>query len=325
MSLLRRRAVLAGSVAAAGAPAIVRAQSADWPKGPIKFVVPFPPGGSTDPITRIIQAKLTENTGWNVVVENKAGGSGVVGAAAAAKSRPDGHTWLFVFDNHILNPIWTPDLPYKDSELVPITQIGRSAQGIAAHPTRPYNTFAEAIAAAKASPGRISVGALGASLAQIFLAFLQKENSFEMNVIPYKGGGPLYQDALAGVTDLSISSLANMMPHVRGQKLKLMAVTGEKRSKLAPDMPTLAEQGIKAFPSYSWWGVYAPAGTPKPIVERMLAEISKAVRSTDVTQKFVELFDMEILLSSPEQFATFTAREQEFWGKVIRDNSLKPE
>src|ERR1700741_218891 len=120
MSVLRRRAVVAGSFAASlGVPTIVKAQGADWPKGPIKFIVPFPPGGSTDPIARIIQAKLTENTGWNVVVENKPGGSSGVGAAVAAKSPPDGNTWLIVFDNHILNPLWGQNLPYKDSELTP--------------------------------------------------------------------------------------------------------------------------------------------------------------------------------------------------------------
>ena len=153
---------------------------------------------------------------------------------------------------------------------------------------------------------------------------MQKENGFELNTIPYKGGGPLYQDALAGVTDLSVTSLANMMPHVSAGKLKLIGVTGDKRSKLAPNVATLAEQGIKAMPSFSWWGVYAPAGTPKPIVERMLAEIAKAVRAPDVTQKFVDQFDMEITLPPPDQFAAFVAKEQELWGKVIKDNSLKP-
>jgi tripartite-type tricarboxylate transporter receptor subunit TctC len=326
MSVLRRRAVLAGTVAATlSVPTIATAQTADWPKGPIKFIVPFPPGGSTDPIARIIQAKLIELNGWNVVVDNKPGGSSVVGAAVAAKSPPDGNTWLIVFDNHILNPLWGQNLPYKDSELMPVMQIGRSAQGVAAYPTRPYNTFAEMVKAAKAEPGKISVGALASSLAQIFLAFVQKENGFELNTIPYKGGGPLYQDALAGVTDLSVTSLANMMPHVSAGKLKLIGVTGEKRSKLAPNVATLTEQGIKAMPSYSWWGVYAPAGTPTPIVERMHAEIAKAVRSPDVTQKFIDQFDMEITLNSPAEFAAFTAKEQEFWSKVIRDNSLKPE
>jgi tripartite-type tricarboxylate transporter receptor subunit TctC len=322
MSVLRRRAVLAGTVATFGAPVIARAQ-ADWPKGTIKFLVPFPPGGSTDPIARIIQAKLSDQTGWNIIVENKPGGSGVVGAAIAAKSPPDGNTWLIVFDNHILNPLLNDNLPYMDSELTPVMQIGRSAQGIAAHPTRPYNTFAEAIKAAKAEPGKISIGSLSSSLAQIFIAFLQKENGFQMNYVPYKGGGPLYQDALAGVTDLSMTSLANMMPHVTGKKLKLVGVTGEKRSKLAPDMPTLIEQGVKALPSFAWWGVYAPAGTPKPIIDKMHAAISKAVREKDVTGKFVDQFDMEITLTSTEAFTAYTKKEQEFWGKVIRDNKLR--
>src|SRR4029078_13246134 len=144
MSVLRRRAVLAGTVAASlSVPAIVRAQN-DWPKGSIKFVVPFPPGGSADPITRIIQAKLTHQTGWSIVVDNKAGGSGVVGATVAAKSPPDGQTWLAGFENSILNAMLNDNPPYKQSELMPVTQIGRSAQGIAAHPTRPYDTFAEA-------------------------------------------------------------------------------------------------------------------------------------------------------------------------------------
>lgn len=323
MSALRRRAILAGATAAVlGAPAIANAQ-ADWPKGTIKFLIPFPPGGSTDPIARIIQAKIIEQTGWNIVVDNKPGGSGVVGAAIAAKSPADGNTWLIVFDNHILNSLLNDNLPYSDGELTPVMQIGRSAQGIAAHPTRPYNTFAEAIKAAKAEPGKIAIGSLGSSLAQIFIAFLQKENGFQMNYIPYKGGGPLYQDALAGVTDLSVTSLANMMPHVRAGKLKLVGVTGEERSKLAPDTPTLAQQGVKALPSFSWWGVYAPTGTPKPIIDKMHAAISKAVRTEDVTKKFVDQFDMEIVLNSPEAFTAYVKKEQEFWGKVIKDNNLR--
>ena len=323
MSVLRRRAILAGATAAVlGAPAIANAQ-ADWPKGPIKFLVPFPPGGSTDPIARIIQAKIIEQTGWNIIVENKPGGSGVVGAAIAAKAPPDGNTWLIVFDNHILNSLLNDNLPYNDGELTPVMQIGRSAQGIAAYPDRPYNTFAEAIKAAKAEPGKISIGSLSSSLAQIFIAFLQKENGFQMNYIPYKGGGPLYQDALAGVTDLSVTSLANMMPHVRAGKLKLVGVTGETRSKLAPDTPTLAQQGVKALPSFSWWGVFAPTGTPKPIVDKMHAAISKAVRTEDVTKKFVDQFDMEVVLNSPEAFAAYVKKEQELWGKVIKDNNLR--
>ena len=329
MSKFRRRSVIFSAAATLATPGIVRAQTlaqgSDWPKGPIKIIVPFPPGGSTDPVARIIQAKLIEQNGWNVVIDNKAGGTGVVGASIAAKSPPDGQTWMVTFDSHILNPIWTPNLPYKDSELMPVLQIGRSAQGIGCHPSRPFTSVAEVAKAAKAAPGKISVASLAASLAQVYLAFLQKENGFELNVIPYKGGGPLFQDALAGVTDLSISSLANMLPHAAAGKLKLLGVTGESRSKLKPEIPTVLEQGLKGIPSYAWWGVYAPAGTPAPIVERMHAAITKAVRSEDVTKKYVEQFDMEIVLSSPADFAAYTAKEQAQWAKVIKENNLKPE
>ena len=325
MLVLRRRTLVAGSVAASlSAPAILHAQ-ADWPKGAIKLIVPFPPGGSTDPVARIIGAKMTEQTGWNVIVENKPGGSGVVGAQIVAKAPPDGLNWLVCFDNQILHSLWQSNLPFKDSELAPVMQIGRSAQGVSAHPTRPFNTFAEMAKAAKAAPGKLSVGTLSGSLAQIFLAFVQRENGFEINNIPYKGGGPMYQDALGGQIDMTLTSLVNMAPHVTAGKLKLLGVTTGKRSKLAPNVPTLNEQGIKSPESYAWWGIYAPAGTPQPIIERMHAEVSKAVRTSDVTQKFVDQFDMEVVLSSPRDFAAFTAKEQDIWGKVIKDYGLKHE
>jgi tripartite-type tricarboxylate transporter receptor subunit TctC len=325
MSVLHRRSLLAGSAAATlGAPALVRAQTADgWPKGPLKIVVPFPPGGSTDPVARILQAKLIELNGWNVIVENKPGGTGVVGAAVAAKSAPDGQTWMVTFDSHILNPAFAPNLPYKDSELANVMEIGRTPQVIAAHPDRPYKSFTDVVADAKKRPGKVSVGVLAASQALVLMTLIKKENDVDLNLIPYKGGGPVNQDILAGVTDIAIQSLASFSPHIRANKVRPIAVTGEQRTPALPDTPTLLEQGIKSFPSYSWWGVYAPAGTPKPIVARMHAAVTKAVRSPDVTQKFVEQFNMEILTSSPEEFAAYQKSEQERWFKVIKDHDIK--
>ncbi len=325
MKNIHRRSLLAGSAAAAFAtPGIVRAQN-DWPKGPVKIVVPFPPGGSTDPVARIIQAKLIEQTGWQVVIDNKPGGASVVGANVAAKSAPDGQTWMITFDSHILNPAFASALPYKDSDLFNVMQIGRTPQAIAAHPDRPYKTFREAVEDAKKRPGKVSFGVLGGSQALVLMTLLKKENAFDVNLIPYKGGGPLVQDLLAGVTDLGISSLASFSPHIRVNKIRPIAVTGEARAPALPDTPTLIEQGIKGFPSYSWWGVYAPTGTPRPLVDRMHAEITKAVRSPDVTQKFIEQFNMEILTSSPEDFATYQKSEQDRWFKVIKDNDIKGE
>jgi tripartite-type tricarboxylate transporter receptor subunit TctC len=319
--MLNRRSLIAGLVAA---PAVARAQgAADWPKGQIKIIVPFPPGGSTDPVARIIQAKLIELTGWNIIIDNKPGGTGAVGSAIAAKSAPDGQTWMITFDSHILNPAFAPNLPYKDSDLLNVMQIGRTPQAIMAHPDRPYQTFADAVADAKKRPGKVNVGVLGASQALVLMTLIKKENDVDLNLIPYKGGGPLNQDILAGVTDVAIGSLTSSSPHIVSKKVRAIGVTGESRTPALPDTPTLIEQGVKGFPSYSWWGVYAPAGTPRPIVDKMHAEITKAVRLPDVTQKFVEVFNMEILTTSPEQFAAYQKSEQERWFKVIKDNDVK--
>ncbi len=321
MSMLNRRSLIAGLVAA---PAVARAQgAADWPKGQIKIIVPFPPGGSTDPVARIIQAKLIELTGWNIIIDNKPGGTGAVGSAIAAKSAPDGQTWMITFDSHILNPAFAPNLPYKDSDLLNVMQIGRTPQAIMAHPDRPYQTFADAVADAKKRPGKVNVGVLGASQALVLMTLIKKENDVDLNLIPYKGGGPLNQDILAGVTDVAIGSLTSSSPHIVSKKVRAIGVTGENRTPALPDTPTLIEQGVTGFPSYSWWGVYAPAGTPRPIVDKMHAEITKAVRLPDVTQKFVEVFNMEILTTSPEQFAAYQKSEQERWFKVIKDNDVK--
>jgi tripartite-type tricarboxylate transporter receptor subunit TctC len=243
MAIMRRRAVLAGSMGAALWVPRVNAQ-ADWPKGPIKFIVPFPPGGGTDPIARIIQAKLTESTGWNVVVENKPGAAGVIGATAAAKAAPDGQTWMVTFDSHILSPAFTPNLTYKDSDLFNVMLVGRAPLVIACHPDRPYKTFAEVAADARRRPGQVSVGMLSASQSLLLMTHIRKENGFDANFIFYKGGGPTVQDALGGVTDMCITTLVAAVPYCRTGKLRALATTGEKRPPALSDTPTLAEQGI---------------------------------------------------------------------------------
>ncbi|MBS0518016.1 MAG: tripartite tricarboxylate transporter substrate binding protein [Proteobacteria bacterium] len=323
MTVVRRRSVLAGTAAALfAAPAIVKAEG-EWPRGPLKIIVPFPPGGSADPVARILQAKLIELTGWNIVVENKPGGTGVVGAAVVAKSPPDGQTWMLTFDSHILNPAFASNLPYKDSELSNVMQVGRTPQVVVAHPDRPYKTFAEAVADAKKRPGKVSMGVLGTSQALVLMTLLKRENDVDLNLIPYKGGGPLNQDILGGVTDVAIGSLTSLSPHIRANKVRAIGVTSDKRTPALPDTPTLLEQGLKTYPSYSWWGIYAPTGTPRPIVDRMHAELVKAAHAPDVTKKFVEQFNMEILTTSPEDFAAYQKSEQDRWFKVIKDNDIK--
>ena len=233
MTVLRRRSVLAGATAAIAAPTIVQAQ-AEWPKGPIRVVVPFPPGGTTDPVARLLAAKVSDNTGWQTVIDNKPGAAGAIGAGIAAKAPPDGQTWMITFDSHILSPAFTPNLAYKDSELFNVMLVGRAALAVACHPDRPYKTFNDVVADAKARPGKVSVGLLSASGALLLTAYLQKANGFELNQIYYKGGGPTVQDVLAGVTDFTVTTLGALQPHFRAGKLRPLATTGEKR---APGLP----------------------------------------------------------------------------------------
>ena len=324
---MRRRTLLSGTAVALAAPSLARAQSSDkgaeWPKGPIRVVVPFPPGGTTDPVARLLAAKVSDNTGWATVIDNKPGAAGAIGAAIAAKAPPDGQTWMITFDSHILSPAFTPNLPYSDSDLFNVMLVGRAPLAVACHPDRPYRTMDDLVADAKARPGKVSVGLLSASGALLLAAYLQKANGFELNQIYYKGGGPTVQDVLAGVTDVTVTTLGALQPHFRSGKLRPLATTGDKRAPSLPDVPTLAEQGLKTYSTYSWWGVYVPAGTPRPIVDRMGVELTKAARSPDVAQKFAELIDMEIVASSPEEFAAFQKSEQERWFKVIKDNNIK--
>jgi tripartite-type tricarboxylate transporter receptor subunit TctC len=323
MPIVRRRSLLMGSVAATlAAPTVVKAQ-VDWPKGTIKFIVPFPPGGSTDPVARLVQARLLETLGWQIVVENKPGAAGAIGANVVAKSPPDGQTWLVAFDSHILSPAFNANLPYKDSDLLNVMLVGRAPLAIACHPDRPYKTFADAMADARQRPGKPSVGVLTASQALLLITHLQKENGFDVNVIFYKGGAPTVQDLLAGVTDMALTTLAALDPHIRAGKLRALATTGETRTPMLPDTPTLLEQGVKGYPTYSWWGIYAPAGTPRPIVERMNAEIAKALRSAEVAPKLAAQIGMEILATSPEAFVDFQKVEQERWTTIIRENGIK--
>jgi len=320
MAGLDRRALLLGSLSL---PAIARAQASDWPKGPIRVVVPFPPGGTTDPVARILAAKVADNTGWNLVIDNKPGAAGAIGAAITAKAPADGQTWMVTFDSHILSPAFTPNLGYKDSELFNVMLVGRAAFVVVCPPDRPYRTFTDIVADAKQRPGKVSIGMLPASGQLLLTAHLQKANGFELNHIYYKGGGPIMQDLLAGVIDFTVTTIGAAQPHVRSGKARAIATSGEKRAPSLPDTPTLAEQGLKTFPTYSWWGVYVPAGTPGPIIERMHAELATAVRAPDVRQKFAEQIDMEILGSTPAEFAAFQAGEQERWFKFIKDHGIK--
>lgn len=296
----------------------------DWPSKPIRFIVPFPPGGSVDPLARLIGAKVGEALKQQVVVENRAGASGAIGTALAAKSPPDGYTWLFVFDTHAVNPSLQPGLTFDTAkDLMPVMLVGTAPMAIATAANKPYKNFADVIAAAKRSDG-VSIGSIGnGSLGHLAAILISQASGAKLIHVPYKGGGPLTTDAMGGQVDLAIASVAALSPHVRSGKLRAIAVTSDKRSHTMPDVATLAEQGVRSPPALAWWGMLAPAGTPKAIVDRMQKEVQTALQLPDVRKTLTETLGMDIVAASPDATQKFITDEMQRWGKVVKENGIK--
>ncbi len=318
MSLSKALAVLALSAFAA----VSHAQ--EWPSKPIKFVSPFPPGGSVDPLARLMAHKIGESMKAQIIVENRVGASGVVGTSYVAKSPPDGYSWVFVFDTHAVNPFLNPNMPYDTlKDLAPVMLIATAPMAIATATGKPYKNFADIVAAAKAKDG-VTIGSVGnGSLGHLFTILLSQASGAKLIHVPYKGGGPLTTDAMGGQVDLAIASVAPISPHVRSGKLRGLATTGEKRSQSLPDVPTLAEQGVSGLTAVAWWGMLAPAGTPKPIIDRMYGEMKKALGLPDVRKSLTEAQGMELIALSPEATQKFIAGEMQRWGKVVKDNNIR--
>jgi tripartite-type tricarboxylate transporter receptor subunit TctC len=299
-------------------------QTQDWPSKPIRFVSPFPPGGSVDPLARLMALKIGESMKAQIIVENRVGASGVIGTSYVAKSPPDGYNWVFVFDTHAVNPFLNPNMPYDTvKDLAPVMLIATAPMAIATATGKPYKTFADVVAAAKAKDG-VTIGSVGnGSLGHLFTILLAQATGAKLIHVPYKGGGPLTTDAMGGQVELAIASVAPISPHVRSGKLRALATTGEKRSQAIPDASTLGEQGVRGLTAVAWWGMLAPAGTPKPILQRMHAEMRKALALPDVHKTLVETQGMDIVAASPEETQKFIVGEMQRWGKVVKDNNIR--
>ena len=317
------RAALAGALALGALAAV--AQTVDWPAKPVKFIVPFPPGGSVDPLARMLGVRLADSLGQQFIVENKTGASGSIGTAFVAKSAPDGYTYVFVFDTHAVNPALIPNLPFDTAnDLAPVMLVGTAPMAIVTSPAKPYRSFGDVIQAAKARPEALSVGSVGnGSLGHLAMILVQQAGGFKITHVPYKGGGPMMQDTMGGQIDLGIASVAALFANVRGGKLRALGVTGEKRSPVMPDVPTLAEQGFQGFSAYAWWGILAPAGTPKPILDKFNSELLKILNKPDVRKQLTETQGMDVAASSPEQLQKFVAGEMDRWGKVVKSNNVR--
>ena len=300
------------------------AAAQDWPTKPIRLIVPFPPGGSTDQVGRILAAYLSTALGHQVIVDNKGGASGSIGAAHAAKAAPDGYTFLVTFDTQATNPFLIPNLPFDTKkDFAPVMLIGVAPMTVATHNSQPYKSFADVVKAAKAKPDSVAYGTIGAgSLGHLAMAQLANIGGYSVVHVPYKGGGPLMQDAIANHVPIAIGSAFLVNPHIKSGALRPLAVTSAKRIPSAPDVPTVAEQGFPGFEALAWWGFFAPAGTPKPILDRMHAELVKVLKNPEARDK-LSAQGMDVLASSPTELAKFLDGEMTKWSKVIKDNNIR--
>jgi len=316
--------IVAAAVAALAAlPAL--AQKTDWPTRPVRFIVPFPPGGTVDPLARLVGSRLTPVLGQQFIVDNRTGASGVIGTAIGAKAAPDGYTYVFVFDMHAINPLLIPNLPFDTAkDFAPVMLVATAPNAVVTHPAKPFKSFGDVIRTAKGKPDTVTYGSVGTgSLGHLGLTLLQQSGGFRIVHIPYKGGGPMTVDALGGNIDLGVGTVALLAPNVKSGRLRAIATTGGRRSNALPEVPTIAEQGFPGFAVVSWWGIVAPAGMPKAVLDRFHAELVNVFKQPDVRQQLSETQGMDLVVSSPVELQNFVAAEVARWGKVVRENNIR--
>jgi tripartite-type tricarboxylate transporter receptor subunit TctC len=319
---ISRRAIVLGAIAT---PFVARAQTAAWPPSNIRIVVAYPPGGSTDAIMRLVQNPLQERLKTTIIIENRAGASGSVGTGWVAKSPPDGNTWLAVFDNHAANPFVLPSLPYDtEKDLDPVLLIGTAPYLIATARAKPFNTLADVIAAAKQKPGSVSYASVGSgSVGHLAMVLLADRAGVKLVHVPYRGGGPAMTDALGGHVDLLVGSTALSMPQVNTGNLRALTQTGKTRNPFLANVPTVSESGYPGFEAYAWWGIFAPAGTPKPIIERFGSEMAACLREERIAKQLTETQQVSLTLGGPQVLREFVASQMQAWGKVVKDHDIK--
>jgi tripartite-type tricarboxylate transporter receptor subunit TctC len=302
-------------------PLVALAQQ--WPSRPIRYIVPFPPGAFNDTLGRIIAAELPKTLGQPVVVDNRPGGNSIIGTEAAAKSPPDGYT---LFGAAL--PFSVIQSLYKTSfdvtkDFAGITLAGTSANLLVAHPSFPANNVKELLGYARARPGKINYGSSGnGTSVHLSMEVLKSMTKTYMVHIPYRGSAPVVTDLIAGQVDVMFDNVPNVIQHVRAGKMKALAVTTKQRSALAPDVPTLDEAGVPGYDLSVWFGILAPAGTPRDIVQRLNAEIRRILNSPEVKERILKQ-GVEVQTGTPEQFDGFVKSEVARWAKVIKDAGIK--
>ena len=319
--------VLRMVIAAWLALAISAACAQSYPNRPVRWVVPFPPGGSADIMGRMIGQDLSKALGQQVVIENRAGASAIVGAEYVAKSAPDGYTVLQANVSQMtIHPSLYAKLPYDPvRDFAPVTVLGIVSSVVVTTPALPVRTIGDLIALARKRPGQLNFTSSGAGASTHLTGELLKQRAgISMTHINYKGSGPALTDVMAGFVEIMFENLPSALPFIQSGKLKVLAVTGKERSPVLPAVPTLAESGFPGFDMVSWQALVAPAATPKPVIDRLHADLVRVLTSAQMKEKLFGL-GTEVVANTPEQFAQYIREETAKWSKIVRDAGIRLE
>ena len=305
----------------------LHASAQSYPSRPVHIIVPFPPAGAADLLTRALGKKLSEYWGQPVIAENRPGAGGNIGAEAAAKSTPDGHTLLMAaVTTHAVSMGLYAKLGYDlEKDLVPVSLVANVPHILVAHPSVPAKNLTEVIAWLKAQGGKVNFASQGnGTLSHLEFELMKSMGGFSANHIPYKGSAPAMADLLAGTVSLLFDSIPSSLPQVRAEKLRGIAVASSRRSPVLPELPTLSEAGLSGFAADSWFGIMAPAGTPREVIARLNADVQKSVDSPEV-KDIIARQGGEVMGSTPEQMAAQIRNDRQKWGRVIRESGAKIE
>ncbi|CDS54817.1 Putative exported protein clustered with Gamma-glutamyltranspeptidase [Polaromonas sp. CG9_12] len=317
---------LLGGVCLIAASATTQAQA--WPERPVRLVVPFPAGGATDLVARVIAQRVSRDMGQQVIVDNKAGAGGTIGAAEAAKAVADGYTLLLTTSStHAISPHLMPRLPYDAlKDFTPIAHLADAASVVLVTPSLPVKTVAELIDYAKKHPGQLNYASSGnGTIVHLTTEAFKAQAGVFITHVPYKGTALAIPDVIAGSVQVLIDAIPSGMPHVRSGRLRALAVTGDKRSTLAPELPTVAEAGLPGFSSVTWFGLYAPRNLKPELVARVHDAFEKAAHAPDVVESLAKLGVESAPLGAPAQFAAMVSADSQRWARIIRDRKINLE